>query len=108
MLIISIFLCLIYLLLHKCLCRQTWIHRREISYLQRERREGGERETERKKEKEREREREREKERERERKRKRDLKGERADIKNQVYLRKREKKRKEKKARKKNPQQTAG
>jgi hypothetical protein len=29
-------------LLHKCLCRQTWNHRREISYQEREReREGG-------------------------------------------------------------------
>jgi hypothetical protein len=50
---------------------------------------GRERETERKKERDR----------ERERKRKRDIKGERADNKNQVYLRKREKKKKEKKER---------
>jgi hypothetical protein len=57
-----------YNLLHKCLCRQTWIHRREISYLERG---GGERKSKRKSERKSERKKEREKERKKERKRER-------------------------------------
>jgi hypothetical protein len=67
---------LLYNLLHKCLCRQTWIHRREISYLKR----GGGRERERQREGETEREKERKNEREKERKKER--KKEIADNKN--------------------------